>query len=72
MLAGLTAAAVRRKWPFLALTLPWVMTAGERADLWPPQRWPSSARFLARMTARHAVWAAGFAKGSRKAKKLML
>jgi hypothetical protein len=72
MLAGVAGATARRKWPFLALALPWVMTAGERADLWPPKRWPSSARFLSRMTMRHAVWLVGFARASRKAKKLIL
>jgi len=71
-LAGLALAATRRQWPWLLTSVPWLALISHHVDVWPPTRWPSSARGFGKLTGRQLVWLSGFVRGSIKAKKVVL
>lgn len=65
-------AITKRKWPFLLAALPWAAAISQRVDIWPPGRWPDSARTVTRITVRQVVWLAGLLSGSVKARRPVL
>jgi cellulose synthase/poly-beta-1,6-N-acetylglucosamine synthase-like glycosyltransferase len=71
-LAGFALAATRRQWPWLLTSVPWLALISHHADVWPPTRWPSSARSIVKLTGRQLVWLGGFVRGSIKAKRVVL
>lgn len=71
-LAGLALAAARREWPWLLTSVPWLALISHHVDIWPPTRWPSSAKSMGKLTGRQLVWLTGFVRGSIKAKKVVL
>jgi hypothetical protein len=65
-------AITKRKWPLLLGALPWAAAISQRVDIWPPDRWPGSARIVTRITVRQLVWLAGLLHGSAKARRPVL
>ncbi len=73
LVVGLGVAALRRNpWYAVAGSIPWLRTVGEFVDFWPPAEWRTSMRHVRGAGIRSAVWAAGLAVGSVRARKVVL
>jgi hypothetical protein len=71
VVGGVVAALLRRRAP-LVLFLPWLSSISARIDLWPVRNWMTSARTVASIALRQAVWLAGLIAGSVKARRIVL
>lgn len=73
LLGGVTVSLLtRRRLPAMLGALAYGRSVSEYVDMWPPSAWRTTARHLRGVVMRSALWAAGLARGSVAARRVVL